>query len=149
MVKPIVLNPDPILRERMPDVEWSDDLEDCLQEAFDTLAAEKNGAALAANQIGVRKRFFVIKPSLAESADVPNLIINPRIIRSGKIMSIEKEGCLSFPGVEREVTRPRKVDVEFSFLPMQKKTITLTGKMARIFQHEIDHLDGVLFIDKP
>lgn len=148
MVKEIIKFPDPILREKMPDVNLLDDLEDCLQEAYDTLAAEKNGAALAANQIGVRKRFFVIRRDLALEAGVPTLIINPYVVRSGKITSIEEEGCLSFPGKIVRVVRPKKVEVEAVGWGNVRQTFNLSGRMARIFQHEIDHLDGVLFIDR-
>lgn len=150
MVKPIVTYPDPILREKMPDVDWSDDLSDDLEEVYDTLMADQSGIAIAANQVGVRKRYFVIRPSYAERNNVPYLIINPYIIRSGSITSTEVEGCLSFPGKNISVTRPRKVDVKFTDpeSPLLKKNVTLTGQISRVFQHEIDHLDGVLFIDK-
>jgi peptide deformylase len=149
VIKKIVVYPDPILREVMPAVEWSDDLEECLQDMYDSLASEKNGIALAANQLGIRKHFFVVRQDLADANFLPSLIINPRVVRSGNILSVEEEGCLSFPGVRRSVKRPKKVDVEFDFLPLQKKKVTLTGLVSRVFQHEIAHLNGHLFIDEP
>jgi len=104
------------------------------------------GLGLAANQVGVNKRFFAIDLSYFDVIKEPIVIINPEIVEvSGSVTS--EEGCLSFPGLFLELEKPEKATV--AGLNRDGKEITLEGNglMARVLVHEVDHLDGKLFID--
>ena len=155
MVRNIIVYPDPILRERTEEVDVferfrqgsTNEFFHQIQDMKDVLLMEPKGAALAANQIGIRKRMFVIAPGLAKGNSVPEVIINPTIVRSGKLLVAEVEGCLSFPNQKFSVTRPKKVEVKYLTEQGIEKVSNLSGFIARVFQHEIDHLNGVLFID--
>ena len=107
-----------------------------------TLDERKDGAALAANQVGLLKRIVVID-YLGEYLE----LVNPEILESDG-RSVDEEGCLSFPGYFGNVPRYENVKVKFQDRDGVGKTIERSGKMARCLQHEIDHLDGVLFIDR-
>lgn len=145
MVLPILTYPNPILRQRTKDVDWVAHSE--IVDMKDTLEKFDKGAALAANQVGIERRIFVIDRKLARLNSVPDVIINPTVIRHGKILETMDEGCLSFPGKRYPITRPKKVEVKFNDLSGWPIKVNLSGFIARVFQHEIDHLDGVLFID--
>lgn len=107
-----------------------------------------HGIGLAAPQIGLDMALTVIDISKIEGQEKvkPMTLINPKILDSHGRITIE-EGCLSIPYLRAEVTRPEKVHVEYSDLNLDKQTIELDGMIARVAQHEIDHLNGVLFID--
>lgn len=121
------------------------------------LRDEPNGAALAANQIGLMTRAFLVSPSYGTRLRIykgieiaSDLIVNPRIVKSGDVKLAQMEGCLSFPGINLKVERPSTVDVEFFDIDGKRFTATLDDFIARMFQHEIDHLDGLVFIkDQP
>jgi peptide deformylase len=132
---------DPILRRKAQPVQKiTRRLRNLAKDMLDTLYKE-NGAGLAAPQIGVSERVVVI-----DVGKGPLVLINPEIIaREGQAR--DSEGCLSIPGRSGYVTRARKARVKFTDLHGQ--TVTMEGEdlLARAFQHEIDHLDGVLYID--
>lgn len=108
-----------------------------------SLIKEKNGAGLSAPQLGVSLRFIV-----CFLKDKPIALINPEISQSSKETETLEEGCLSLPGTWAMITRPKKITVKAKTLTGKKIKKTLSGISARIIQHEIDHLDGILFIDR-
>lgn len=113
----------------------------------DSLKAAPNGLALAANQVGIIHRMFLIKPSLAEQYRIPDLIVNPVIRQFGENSVTEQEGCLSFPGVFIELPRWEAVVCDFQDIDGYAHKVILEDIGARCFQHEVEHLDGKVFID--
>lgn len=123
-----------------------------------TLSSRDDGVGLSAPQIGINKRIFVVsgkvfdksaKDSKEAKKKFPDeYFINPVIIKSSKKLSNAEEGCLSIPNLYGMVKRPANVTIEYLDEKGEKKKRGAGGLLARIFQHEIDHLDGILFIDK-
>ena len=113
-----------------------------LLEDMATTMYDENGVGLAAPQVGVSLRVVVI-----DTGEGLIEIINPNIIKTEGV-ACDTEGCLSIPGILGEVERAAKITVEFSDRKGKIKRINAQGLLARAFQHEIDHLDGILFIDK-
>jgi peptide deformylase len=145
MILPIVKYPEPVLQQPgEPVTEFDNDLRKLVADMFETMYAAQ-GIGLAAPQVGVSKRITVIDLSAAKEPSRKLVIINPEIIfREGKIY--EEEGCLSFPEIREKVVRSAKVRIraqdEFG------KWFEAEGEelLSRCMQHEIDHLDGMLFI---
>ncbi len=132
-----------VLREKCTEVtEFDDALSILLQAMYETLE-EADGVGLAAPQVGVDKRFFIV--SLPDGTKKE--FINPRITGTSVETNPYEEGCLSVPGVYHDVVRPSKVIVEAQDATGAPFTLKASGLMARVIQHEYDHLDGVLFID--
>src|ERR1700744_6107037 len=144
MVYSIVKFPDPILqRPTEPVTAFDDDLRKLVDDMFESMYAAK-GIGLAAPQIGVPKRLTVIDLSFQKNPEEKIVLINPEIIfREGK--QYEEEGCLSLPEIREKVSRAAKVKVRAQ--DVKGEWFELDGEelLARAFQHEIDHLDGVLF----
>ena len=139
---------DEILRKRSREVTVIDDkIRTLLDDMLETLHTTRDGIGLAAPQVGILKRIIVIDLSAEEEGVGPYKLINPVIIKK-KGEQVCREGCLSVPGKLGDVTRPKEVVVEA--LNENGKKITIKGKdlLAVVLCHEIDHLDGVLFIDK-
>ena len=137
-----------ILRKKTRKVTKIDDkFIQLVQNMFYTMR-KANGVGLAAPQVGLDYALTVIDVSAVEGEEdnKPLILINPKIIDSHGTTAIE-EGCLSIPTVRWEVERPEKVFIEYQDLDLNKKKIELDGFMGRVSQHEIDHLNGVLFID--
>ena len=147
----LVLYGDPALRRKTEPVEEiDDDLRHLVDEMFRVMF-EEQGIGLAAPQVGVSKRVFVIDiPSEDEDADEEGLrlvAINPEIVsKSGS--DTDEEGCLSIPGVREKVTRPGSVVMHYIDLDGDECEVEASGLFARALQHELDHLEGILFIDK-
>jgi len=140
---------DPLLRKKSRPFETVDDkAKELLQDLFDTLKTTEDGVGLAAPQVGVLRRAIVIDLSMEEdNPQGPFKLINPVITKqSGE--QVCREGCLSVPGKLGDVTRPNKVTVEALDENGKKVKIKAEGLLAVVLSHEIDHLDGVLFIDK-
>ena len=140
---PIRTFPDPVLRERAVEVETITDTHRRLAGDMIETMRDAPGVGLAAPQVGVLERIFVW-----EVEERSGVVVNPRILlRSDEVIK-EEEGCLSLPGLAYEVVRNAHIAVEG--LDLQGNEIVLEGDdlLARVFQHEIDHLDGVLFIDR-
>ena len=137
---------DPILRKKSKDIENIDgSVSELAQDMIESLKAY-GGIGLAANQVGVDKRIFVVDRSNLDLIDEPLIAINPKIVEiSGK--QTEEEGCLSIPETFDYVTRPIGVTVKALDLDGKELQIQGKGLLARVLAHEIDHLDGVLFID--
>ena len=109
------------------------------------LMLEERGMGLAANQIGITKRFFAIGHESFDTISKPAIIYNPKIIKSSKEKVIDVEGCLSFMDVWLKVERPRKVEVQYELSNGQLHMAELDGMESKCFQHELDHLDGITF----
>jgi peptide deformylase len=133
---------DPVLRQPAKEVDGITDLHrKLIADMFDTMR-DAPGVGLAAPQVGVLERIFVW-----ENEDQSGVLINPRVVRRSNNAEEGEEGCLSLPGVVYTVERPAEVTVEAVDENWKPVTIEAKELLARIFQHEIDHLDGVLFID--
>lgn len=143
-VRKVLKDNDPLLRKRSKEVkDINEEIITLLDDMLDTME-DYNGIGLAAPQIGVLKRVIVVKIS---DEGEPIELINPKIIKS-KGQDRDVEGCLSIPGVYGEVTRAKEVIVEGLDREGRKRKIMASGLLARALQHEIDHLNGVLFTDK-
>jgi len=146
MILPILKFGDPLLITPAEDVEEIDDeIRRLVDDMFETMYAEP-GLGLAANQVGVPKRIAIIDMSLGEDPEAKLVLINPEIIESEGEQTAE-EGCLSFPDITIEVTRPERVVVRA--MNLEGEEFVLEGKelFARALCHEIDHLNGVVFIN--
>lgn len=139
----IVLFGDPVLREEAkPVTVYHSKLHALIDSMADALDKRDDGAALAANQVGVLKRIIVI-----DYEDEYLELINPEILESSGEVT-EHEGCLSYPGYFGMVPRAENVKVKYCDRDGKEIIIERSGKMARCLQHEIDHLNGILFIDR-
>jgi peptide deformylase len=107
-----------------------------------------NGIGLAANQIGLTKRVFVMGSRNIEGFPEPFALFNPKILEASKEQIIFKEGCLSYPGLWLSLKRPAVVEVEYQDSLGNTHQVVMSGLIARCFQHELDHLNGVCFVDK-
>lgn len=127
---------------------FDDSLKQIAQEMLLVMYAAE-GIGLAAPQVGINKRIMVFNEYGEPSkADKEMVLVNPIIVNKATETDILEEGCLSFPLISGKVVRPIWVEVEYNDLSGAKKAVKLTGYQARIFQHEYDHLDKVLFIDR-
>ncbi len=147
MIRPLVILPDPVLRQVSKPVERVDDelrrfADDMLETMYDA-----PGIGLAAIQIGEPRRMLVIDLAKEDEPKAPHVIINPEIVASGDGVSVYEEGCLSIPDYYAEVERPDTVTVRYLDRDGKERLIEADGLMATCLQHEIDHLNGVLFID--
>lgn len=148
-IKPILLIPDPVLRQvAQPVVEFDDALRALLDDMLATMY-DAPGIGLAGPQIGVAQRIMVIDIMVRENDEggAPLKIINPEIIDVSDEPVTQQEGCLSIPEVFADVTRPSWVKVKYFDEHGAEQIIKGEGLMAACLQHEIDHLDGKLFID--
>ena len=146
-LRKIVIEPDPILREKSEILEKVDDeLRNLLDDMLETMYAAP-GIGLAAVQVGVLKRLIVIDISKEKEKKNPLFLINPEIISKSKKTSIHEEGCLSLPGHFAEIERPAECQIKFIDYDGKEKELRANGLLATCIQHEIDHLNGVLFID--
>jgi peptide deformylase len=137
---------DEVLRRRTDEVETFDDaLQSLIDDMVDTMYAAP-GVGLAANQIGVSKRLMVIDLSVGKNPDDLHVFVNPEIVESEGSVT-EEEGCLSIPDFVEIVTRPGKVKVRYKDRLGVECEMWGEGLMARALCHEIDHLNGMLFID--
>jgi len=148
-IVPITVCGDKILRKKASKVtEINDKIVRTITDMFQTMH-NANGIGLAANQIGLSKQIFVVDISAVEGYEnyKPLALINPRIVsRSEETTSIE-EGCLSIPELREQVIRPKGINISFYDVNMNEQTIEADDLLARVMQHEYDHLRGVLFID--
>lgn len=140
---PIVKIPAPVLRQKAQDVMKISKKVNFLLDDMLRIMRKANGVGLAAPQLGLLQRIIVIAPDDMR----PTALINPRIVKmEGE--QIGQEGCLSIPGLYGDVKRAQYVEVEALDRKGRELTYELEGMPARVVQHEVDHLDGVLFIDK-
>ena len=142
----IIKLPDPVLRKTAIAVpEVTDGIRNLLDDMALTMY-DAPGIGLAAPQINISERIIVMDCSKDETPELYKMI-NPEIIESSEDKSILEEGCLSIPDQTAEVTRPASVTVRYTDIEGDIKTLTAEGLLAACVQHEIDHLNGVLFID--
>ncbi len=146
-VLPIVIAPDRRLKFRCKPVDAVDDgvraqLADMLATMYDA-----PGIGLAAPQVGDERRLIVIDVARDDDPPEPMQIVNPKILWESDKKCIMNEGCLSIPDVYYDVKRPEQVRVKYLDETGTKQEVEADGLLARCLQHEIDHLDGVLFID--
>ena len=143
----IVIEPDPILRKKSEILEKVDDeLRGLLDDMLETMYSAP-GLGLAAVQVGILKRIIVIDISKDKEKKNPFFLINPEIVSKSKNTSTYEEGCLSLPGYFAEIERPAECQVKYIDYFGKKKEIKATGLLSTCIQHEIDHLNGILFID--
>ena len=143
----IVIEPDPILREKSATLEKVDnELRKLLDDMLETMYAAP-GIGLAAVQVGILKRLIVIDISKDKEKKNPLFLINPEIISRSKKTSIYEEGCLSLPGHFAEIERPAECQIKFINYEGKEKELKADGLLATCIQHEIDHLNGILFVD--
>lgn len=134
---------DPVLKERCQEVDGiTPDIERLVQDLVDSLP-KPGGAGLSANQIGVVKRVFVFENEGEIAA-----CINPRIVSTSEETEEDVEGCLSIPGAVMPVRRHLALELEYLDLDGEMRTVQAEGWIARVFQHEMDHLDGKLILER-
>lgn len=139
MIKDILGHNDPILREEMPVFDFANPIMDPV-ELYTDLAEtmrENEGMGLSANQIGVRTRAFVMR------AEEIIGVFNPRVVDVSSETVMLEEGCLSYPNLFVKIKRPKSIKVRFTTPDGETSTKTFTGMTARVFLHELDHLDGI------
>ena len=143
----IIIEPDPILRKKSDDLKKVDnDLRKLLDDMLETMYAAP-GIGLAAVQLGILKRLIVIDVSKDKDKKSPLFLINPEIIFKSDETSVFEEGCLSLPGYFAEIARPAQCQIKYIDYYGKKKELNASGLLATCIQHEIDHLNGILFID--
>jgi len=146
-IKPLIILPDPILRQVSKPIETVDSevkklADDMLETMYDA-----PGIGLAAIQIGVPRRMLVLDVSKEGDEKAPLVFINPEIVTSSDDRSVYEEGCLSIPDYYAEVERPAAITVRHLDREGKEQLTKAEGLLATCLQHEIDHLNGVLFID--
>ncbi|MFJ6325613.1 MULTISPECIES: peptide deformylase [unclassified Rhizobium] len=146
-IKPLIILPDPLLRQASKpieriDIETQRLADDMLETMYDA-----PGIGLAAIQVGVARRMLVIDVSREGEEKTPLVFINPEIVASSDDRSVYEEGCLSIPDYYAEVERPARVTVKHLDRDGKEQITEADGLLATCVQHEIDHLNGVLFID--
>jgi peptide deformylase len=138
--------PDPVLRMRTNDVEnFDDDLRRLVGRMKD-LMQEANGVGLAGTQVGTLQRVFVFQPEGEDEA--PRALVNPVLAATSEVTLSDTEGCLSLQGVTIPVERPVKVTIEGKDENGEDVRLELEERDARVVQHELDHLDGILILDR-
>jgi peptide deformylase len=154
-IRRIVTPPDPVLREKARKVRaFTSDIQTLIDDMIETMR-EAPGVGLAAPQVGVSQRVIVVEyGEVDEDPDAPEqpkklyVVVNPEIVRHSKETVLGNEGCLSIPGYYGEVERYEWVTIKGYNRHGDAFRLKAKGWLARIFQHEVDHVDGVLFIDR-
>ena len=146
-LKTILTEPNKLLRQISQPVERVGDAERILMnDMLETMYAA-NGIGLAAIQIGVPKRIIVMDLSKEENKKLPMYFVNPLIIKKNEEKTIYEEGCLSVPNQFAEIQRSSKCEIEYLDFNGNKQNLEAEGLLATCIQHEMDHLEGILFID--
>ena len=146
-LRKILTEPNEILRKKSLEVEGVDkDLQKLMDDMLETMYAAP-GIGLAAIQVGIPKRIIVLDIEQKEGQKNPLFFINPEIIEKSKNLLTYEEGCLSVPGQFAEIERPDRCHIKYLDYNGEKKEINAKGMLATCIQHEMDHLEGILFID--
>ncbi|KAL9262335.1 Peptide deformylase 1B, chloroplastic-like protein [Drosera capensis] len=144
----IVEYPDPRLRMRNKAIrEFGDELKKLVDEMFDMMY-KTDGIGLSAPQVGINVQLMVFNPAGERGEGQEIALINPRVVKYSKEKKVLNEGCLSFPGIYGDVQRPVSVTIDAQDVTGAKFRIDMSGIPARIFQHEFDHLKGILFFER-
>jgi len=146
-IRPIITLPDPVLRQKAKPIERVD--AELLRLMDDMLATmyDAPGIGLAAPQIGISRRLIVMDPSKDDQPKTPIVMVNPEILSRSEEMRTHEEGCLSIPEFTAEIERPARTRVIYIDREGRQQETELEGIWSTLVQHEIDHLNGVLFID--
>ena len=146
-VKTIITEPNNLLRQVSKPVEKvGKEEQQLMKDMLETMYAA-NGIGLAAIQIGVPKRIIVMDISQDGKKKEPRYFVNPVILKKNSEMMTYEEGCLSVPNQFAEIDRPKKCEIEYLDFSGEKKNLKAEGLLATCIQHEMDHLEGILFID--
>lgn len=146
-IKPLVYLPDPLLREISKPVERFDaHLRKFADDMLETMYAAP-GIGLAAIQVAEPIRLLTIDLAKEGEEKAPHVFVNPKVVEASDARSLYEEGCLSIPDYYAEVERPARIKVDYYDLDGKPQSIDADGLMATCLQHEIDHLNGLLFID--
>jgi peptide deformylase len=146
-ILPILTIPDPVLRRKAKPIERVDaELRRLMDDMLATMY-DAPGIGLAAPQVGVLRRLIVMDPAKDEAPKTPIVMVNPEILERSEEMRLHEEGCLSIPEFTAEIERPAKTRVSFIDRAGKTQEMELEGIWSTLVQHEIDHLNGVLFID--
>ena len=143
----IVYAPDPILKKKcslLPQVD--EHHRNLIKQMFEVMY-EANGVGLAAPQVGIDKRIFILDPGAREEEKKPLAMINPTLVSLEDKKVTYEEGCLSFPEHFAEIDRPNQLIIEYLDENNKKKILRTDGFTSRIIQHELDHINGILFVD--
>lgn len=144
----VLAYPAPILtRPSDPTVKFDNDLRVLVERMAETMYTE-NGVGLASPQVGVSQRVLIMDPSGGEESNQLSVLINPEVTWRSPEVEMKAEGCLSMPGLKLQVVRPSVVDVKYFDLEGTQHQVRYGEWLARIVQHEIDHLDGIMMIDR-
>ena len=146
-IRTIITEPNKLLRQISKPVNSVGKEEQKLMDDMLETMYSANGIGLAAIQIGVPKRIIVMDISKEENKREPRYFVNPIILNKDKLKSTYEEGCLSVPDQFAEIDRPKNCDVEYLDYNGEKKFLKAEGLLATCIQHEMDHLEGILFID--
>lgn len=147
-ILPIIWAPDPVLKTRCKPVQTVDDeVRRLVDDMLATMYAAP-GVGLAAPQVGVEKRVIVVDVAGKDEAPQPIALINPEITWVSEDTQVYEEGCLSLPEMYADVERPARVQVRYLDRDGARREIEGEGLLAVCLQHEIDHIDGVLFVDR-
>ena len=146
-IRKIIIEPDPILRKKCSPLEKVDDQTRKLMKDMLETMYKAPGIGLAAIQIGILKRIIVIDISKDEEKKNPLFLINPEITFRSKNTSVYEEGCLSLPGQFAEIERPAECHLKYLDFDGKTKELKADGLLSTCIQHEVDHLNGILFID--
>ena len=144
----IVEYPNPVLSQPCHDVTTFDSGLRSIVESMAEAMYAADGVGLAAPQIGWKERILIIDPSGGEEANTMLALINPRVTWRSPEQQLGEEGCLSLPGVRLQIPRSVAIDVEYHDTMGVLKQMRCTDLKARIVQHEVDHLDGIVMLDK-
>ena len=153
MIKEIIKYPNLVLKKKCREVkEVTEEIRNLGQAMIESMT-ESQGLGIAAPQVGELKRIIAVhlvkeRGSEAKVEVEPRVFINPKIVKRSKEDELEEEGCLSFPGLWLKIKRASRVEIEALNEKGEKIHLEAQGLPARILQHEIDHLDGILFIDR-
>ncbi|MFP4527490.1 MAG: peptide deformylase [Candidatus Kapaibacterium sp.] len=150
-VLPIYNSFHPVLKEKSVRIEAIDErISRLIDDMFETLHNVSNGVGLASNQVGATDRVVVIDLSVDEDLPQrpPIVMINPEIVEFSEYEEEDPEGCLSVPGIFEKVSRPEAIKVKYFDRNMNEVVENVSGFLARVMQHEIDHLNGILFYEK-
>jgi peptide deformylase len=138
-ISELVRHDDPILRTPIPEYDFADGKAEEVSKLLAKTMVMRNGIGLAANQIGLSVRAF------AMYSDPIIVCFNPKIVHAFEEMVYLEEGCLSFPGVVVKIKRPKQIRVRYALPSGDIQTKAFDGMAARVFQHELDHLNGIEF----
>jgi peptide deformylase len=145
----LIKSPNPILQKKLAEFDFKNPIMDPkdLEEQMIQLMIESNGRGLAASQVGIEARVFVMKSEHLDGVNTPFALFNPILLAKDEELIQDYEGCLSFPNLFLAVKRPRNVVVQFLDRDNKEYIIELKDVDARCFLHELDHLNGICFTD--